>query len=150
MKSFAAISLLFATCLYFDLCNAQEPTPSSQTFDDVTVHFSTFSSTSLLPEIAQRYGLVRGKDYVLLNVAVVENAKPGSGIAAEVSGNASNLMQQVKKLEFQTISEPGATYYIAPLRVTNEEVFHFALTVDPEGERGPYTVEFTKTLYVNE
>jgi len=135
------------------LCVAQDavqPEPAFQQFDGVTVHYSVFSSTSLLPAMAQQYGLVRGKDYVLLNIALVEDNNPGSGIPATVSGTATNLMQQQKQLAFQTIAEKTATYYIAPLRVTNEEIFHFEISVDPEGKRGPYTVKFTKKLYVNE
>lgn len=129
--------------------------PGYTRFDEVTVYYSVFSSTSLQPDIAQQYGLVRGKDQVLINIAVVKNDESGRGIPARVSGSARNLMQQQKTLEFKTIAEQNATYYLASLRVLNEEVFHFEITVSPEErepeiDTSPYVIKFTKKLYHNE
>ncbi len=129
-------------------------------FDDVTVHHSVFSSTSVLPAIANQLGIIRGKDYVLINIALTDNDSTDGGKAAIVTGTAANLMQQVKQLTFKEISEATATYYIASLRVTEEEIFHFKINVTPKStdkhdsvdqrNKDTYEVKFTKKLYVNE
>lgn len=124
--------------------------PHSTEVGDLTIHHSVFSSTAIKPEIAERHGLVRGKDYILVNIAVVPKATPGSAIPAVVSGSATNLMQQRKNLEFAAIEEPGTTYYIATLRTTNEEIFHFLIDVLPEGHDQPIQIKFSKKLFVNE
>ncbi|GAB1255677.1 DUF4426 domain-containing protein [Aurantivibrio plasticivorans] len=113
------------------------------------IHHSVFSSTSLTPKIAERYQLVRGKDYVLVNIAVVPQSTPGQGIPAKVTGKATNLMQQMKSLDFKEIEEPGTVYYIAELRVTEEEHFHFDIDVALPGESS-INIKFTKKMYVNE
>lgn len=124
-----------------------------QKFDKYTVHYSVFSSTAISAEMAQRYGLVRGKDRVYVNIAVVPNNKQFGGVKAEVSGVAANLMQQQKVLEFREIAETDAVYYLALLRHTDREVFHFTINVnpegqDPEGRDGPYQLKFTKELFL--
>ena len=121
----------------------------SQTVNGYTVHFSVFSSTSISADMAQRYNLIRAKDRVYINIAVVPEDKAFGGVRANVKGFATNLIQQRKDLDFQTIQEPNATYYLAPLRHTNNEVFHFTITVDPTGPTSPFDVKFTKELYVN-
>jgi len=50
-------------------------------------------------------------------------------------------------LEFKEIKEPDATYYIASLRHTNEEDIRFEVSVLPEGEDKPLTVNFTRKLF---
>jgi len=127
-------------------------------FENITVHHSVFSSTSVLPKIASQLGIVRGKNYVLINIAITDNDSTTGGKPASVSGIAMNLMQQVKKLEFKEINEATATYYIASLRVTEKEIFHFTINVTPKtigvdskpNNNKPYEIKFTKKLYVNE
>ncbi|MGI1679337.1 MAG: DUF4426 domain-containing protein [Cellvibrionaceae bacterium] len=146
-------SLLLAM-LFSSMSFSQED--SFTRFDDMTVHHSVFSSTSVLPKIASQLGIIRGKNYVLINIALTENDSTDGGKPAIVSGTAANLLQQVKKLDFKEISEATATYYIASLRVTEEEVFHFKINVAPKdkiddsSQDNNYEIKFTKTLYVNE
>jgi len=121
----------------------------SQNFDNFTVHHSVFSSTVLSAEIAEQYKLIRSKDRVFINIAVIPNNQTIGGVEAVISGTAANLMQQQKTLEFHKITETGTTYYLASLRHTDREVFHFLINVDPPGPEGPYQLKFTKELYVN-
>lgn len=116
-----------------------------QQFGDYKVFATVFNSTFITPEIAKSYKLVRAKDRVYINVAVV---KEGTfGLPAKVEGKATNLMQQSNTLEFMEIKEPDATYYLAPLFHLNEEIIHFTIDVTPEGETEAHTVTFTKKLY---
>ncbi|MGQ9424916.1 DUF4426 domain-containing protein [Gilvimarinus sp. F26214L] len=119
-------------------------------FQDHTVYYSVFSSTSVTPDVARLHGITRGADQVLVNVALVSNDRAAGGEPAQVSGSATNLMQQRRELQFKAISEDPVVYYLAPLRVTNEEVIHFNLQVRPQNASRTYNVKFSKKLYVNE
>lgn len=117
-------------------------------FDKHSVVFTVFGSSFLAPDIANAYGFSRGKDQALINISV--NRRPvGSslGLPAKLQGTATNLLQQQIKLEFVEIKEPGTVYYLAPFHFLNEEIIHFDLDIEVEGER--YDLKFTKKLYVD-
>ncbi len=133
---------------FFVSANSFAQSEYTKKFDKYTVHFNVFSSTAIAADIAERYGLVRGKNRVLVNIALIPNDQEIGGVAADVSGIAANLMQQQKTLEFQKIEEPSATYYLASLRHIDREVYHFTINVNPEGQEGPYQVKFTKELFL--
>lgn len=117
-------------------------------FGKHTVVFTVFGSGFLEPDIANAYGFSRGKDQALINISV--NRRPvGSslGLPAVLKGSATNLMQQQTQLEFVEIKEPDTVYYLAPFRFINEEIVHFDLNIQVEGEN--YDVKFTKKLYVD-
>ncbi|TQV69621.1 DUF4426 domain-containing protein [Exilibacterium tricleocarpae] len=117
-------------------------------FGDHQVFFSVYNSSFIKPDIARIYNITRGKDRALINIAVVKDGVQG-GIPAQISGTATNLMQQQRKLEFSEIQEQDAVYYLASVRFTNEEVLNFAIDVKMPGNRRPYQLKFTKTLYVD-
>ena len=109
------------------------------------VNFTVFNSLFIPPEIASVHALVRAKNQALINVSVLDN-NTGKTVAADIRGVARNLLQQSKSLEFKTIDEPDAVYYIASLRHTNEEVMHFDLEVTLEGR--PHSLKFTRKLWL--
>lgn len=118
---------------------------------DYRVHFSTFTSDFLQPGTADALGFTRAKDRVLVNVAVTRKQPDGSyslGVPADISGSATNLMQQQKSLVFKKVAETGATYYLAELRFTNEEMMYFQLSINtPSGDT--LAVKFSRKLYVS-
>jgi hypothetical protein len=115
-----------------------------QQHGNYTVYHTIFDSTFLQPDIAAAYGVVRGEDLFLVNISVNVDGK-NFGQAVNLKGTATNLLQQQKTLDFKTISEGEATYYIAPLRVTSQDILHFAIDVRPP-EGAPFTVKFSRTL----
>ncbi|UTF59266.1 DUF4426 domain-containing protein [Gilvimarinus sp. DA14] len=124
----------------------------SKTFGSYTVHFSVFNSAFVPPAVAEIYQINRARNQVLVNISVTQSkdGKTSLGLPAKVSGTAKNLIQQMQTLDFQTISEGEATYYIAPLKHTNEEVYNFAIQVIPEQSGTPLEVRFSRKLYVQE
>ncbi|WP_091516833.1 DUF4426 domain-containing protein [Microbulbifer yueqingensis] len=106
---------------------------SHQDFGDYRVFYSVFNSEFIKPEIARNYQLIRGKDRAFVNVSVVK--KDGSkGLPAEMSGTATNLMQQSRPLKFQEVRDGDAIYYLAPLRFDDEETLTFDVNVTlPDG-----------------
>lgn len=124
---------------------------SQQKFGEYTVHFSVFNSTFITPEIAKIYGITRAGDRALVNISVTStaNGKTSLGLPALVSGTATNLIQQQRPLEFRTINEGDAVYYLADLRHTNEEIMNFVIDIKMDSKATPFTVRFTRNLHID-
>ncbi|MDO3383165.1 DUF4426 domain-containing protein [Gilvimarinus algae] len=129
-----------------------EQSERSQQFGSYTVHFSVFNSAFVPPKVAQAYGITRARDQALINISVTktESGQTSLGLPAQVSGTAKNLIQQLQTLKFREVDEGNATYYIAPLKHSNEEMYHFAIDVAPEGAEQSFTVNFSRKLYRGE
>jgi len=150
MKTLFAFCLWLASAAALAQIDQAKPVDSHQTFGDYTVHYSVFNSTFITPEVARIHKLARAKNRVLVNVSLTQKREGASslGLPARVSGTATNLIQQQRPLEFITVSEGEATYYLASLRHTNEEVINFVVNLQPEGSSETFTVRFTRTLHV--
>lgn len=123
-----------------------------QQFGEYQVHYIVFNSTELNPEIARSYGVERSGRRAFINVSLLKTA-PGklpTGVPAQVTGTATNLIQQQRVLQFREIRETGAVYYVATLAITNEEIYRFALTVQPEGSAETFAVNFEQKVWTEE
>lgn len=159
-RAMIAISLLLAgsisTAADIPDATVLDPNYREQTFGDYTVHFSTFNSAFVPPGVAEIYGITRARNQVLINVSVThtKRGKTSLGLPAKVTGTARNLLQQQRVLEFDEINEGNATYYLAPLRHSNEEVYNFTLNVTPanaeQTDMQPLSVKFSRKLYFKE
>lgn len=146
-STFTGIALATAMlCANAHADNAPSPPEGTKEMGEYLVHYSTFASLFVPADIAKVHDLVRAKDQSLLNIAVQKKVD-GSPVAAQVSGTAKNLMQQVKQISFKTIDEPDAIYYIGAIRHTNEEILHLDLAIVPEGESQPLEFRLTRKLY---
>lgn len=114
-----------------------------------TIHHVVFNSTFVSPEVAKIYGIKRSKYESMLNVSVNYEGEIG-GIPATISGTVSNLMQQQKNLKFKHIREDQVSYYLAPVRVANEELLRFRLLITPEGSDETFEISFQQTVYADE
>lgn len=108
------------------------------------VVYSAFNTTFLKPEIAARYGLSRGRDRGLVNIAVLDSANRPQ--PAELNGRVSNILQQQQSLDFITIDEGNAIYYLAPFEIDGEEFLSFHISVTSAGQPSK-TFNFKKRLY---
>ena len=144
-KSFLVVAYLIALMLWSGKLVAFE---NSQRFGDYELTYTLLPSTMLTAEVARIYQIKRSPYEVLLNVSVTPVASWG-GVAVSLSGTISNLLQQQKTLDFKTITEDGVTYYLAPIRVSNEEIMHFNLSVVMPNESEARTIQFTRTLYAD-
>lgn len=118
----------------------------SERFGDYQVYYSVFNSTFVPADIASVHGLVRGEDRALVNISVT-SAEGGLGQEAKVTGTATNLMQQAQTLPFQEINEGDTYYYIAPMRHTEEEIYNFRITIEPEATEQTFELTFSQKLY---
>jgi hypothetical protein len=114
-------------------------------FGDVTVHYNTFNSTFLTPDIAKAAGLTRSKNQGVINVSVLKDGKP---LTAEVSGSVKDLTSQTVPLKFKQITEQGAIYYIAQFPVDQQEVRTFDIKVQ-NGDK-INTINFNQELFPGE
>ncbi|MDT8283213.1 MAG: DUF4426 domain-containing protein [Gammaproteobacteria bacterium] len=122
---------------------------NSQEFGDYVIHYNAFRSDTISPEVAKQYGLARANNRVLINIAVLKKVMDTTGTptAAAVTGSASNLTGQFKQLEFKTIKEGTAIYYLAETKISDGEFLKFDIKVIPEGESRAARLRFDKRFF---
>ncbi|MFO2462047.1 DUF4426 domain-containing protein [Pseudomonas sp. 15FMM2] len=138
---FLLTSCLGASAMAADVIDSNR----QKAFGDITVHYSTLSTTYLQPETAQAIGVVRSKNKGLINVSVIKGV---GSVAAQVTGSIKDLTGKSEMLTFKQISEKGATYYIAPYSVPQQEVRVFTINVETGGKAHGFS--FSQELFPTE
>ncbi|BBH35994.1 DUF4426 domain-containing protein [Pseudomonas sp. St290] len=113
-----------------------------EVFGDVTVHYNTFNSTFLTPDIAKAAELIRSKEQGVINVSVL---KAGVPLSAQVSGTVKDLTSQSIPLKFKQVTEQGAIYYIAQYPVPQQETRTFEIKVQTGDKIN--TINFNQELF---
>ncbi|MEL1088066.1 DUF4426 domain-containing protein [Pseudomonas sp. OB66] len=116
-----------------------------ETFGDITVHYNTFNSTFLQPDIAKAAELIRSKNQGVINVSVVKDGKP---VIASVTGTIKDLTSTSVALKFRQVTEQGAIYYIAQYPVPQQETRTFEIKVQ-NGDK-INTINFNQELFPGE
>lgn len=119
----------------------------SSTFGDHEVHYVAYNSSFLNPEVAELYGITRAKNRAMINISVQQGDVIGEGVAAEIEGAATNILHQVKGLEFREIREGKAVYYVADVRFNDGDVLTFKVDAKVAGEQRPYRVEWQQKFW---
>jgi len=115
-----------------------------QRFGDYELHYIVISTTTLKPEIAQRYGIERGKDRALCNLSIIDDN--GKGVRGTLEGDTQNLLGQRQDLRFTEVIDGDAVYYLAIIRHANEEVHRINIDAQtPDGTRT--NLRFNQKLY---
>ena len=109
------------------------------------------NTTFLSPEVGAQYGIVRGKDRAILNLALREHLADGNAVnrAMELKGRTWDLFQN-QFFEFQEIREGPAIYYIGEFEFTDEELRFFNITFLPEGTSESLEFRFQHKVYVEQ
>jgi len=139
--------LLFITTL--SLASLNSYAENSKEFGDYVIHYNAFRSDTISPEVAKQYGLTRANNRVLINIAVLKKVMNTTGkpTACKISGHASNLTGQLKKLEFKEIKEGNAIYYLANTKISDGEFLKFDIKITPEGEKRAARLRFDKRFF---
>ncbi|SFW37239.1 MULTISPECIES: DUF4426 domain-containing protein [Pseudomonas] len=116
-----------------------------EVFGDITVHYNTFNSTFLTPEIAKAAELIRSKNQGVINVSVIKSGKP---LIADVSGTVKDLTSKTVPLSFRQVTEQGAIYYIAQYPVDQQETRTFEIKVKTGDKIN--TLNFNQELFPGE
>ncbi|MBH3431096.1 DUF4426 domain-containing protein [Pseudomonas alkylphenolica] len=141
LLSFLLVACLSATAVAADAIKGER----QEVFGDTTVHYSTFISTFLQPDIAKAAELVRSKNQGVINVSVIKAGKP---LVTQVSGSVKDLTSNSVPLKFKQINEQGAIYYIAQFPVEQQETRTFTINVDTGGKTE--TISFNQELFPGE
>ena len=143
----SALLIAVTTLLMAFAANGEQ----QKTFGPYQVHYSVLNTTFITPDVAKNYGITRGKNRALVNIAVRKSQADGSSTAkkAIITGSSSDLIHTTE-LAFKEINEQDAIYYLAELRFNHQEMRVFTIKVQPDPNIAPYTLKFQKTLYVNE
>ena len=140
-------SLIFVVALTtIIMSTSYAASKSYKSFGDYRVIYSAFNSSFISPEIANIYGITRGKNRGLINIAVIEGDTTG-GQPAVVKGFVSNIMAQQQKLEFFEVREGNATYYLAQFRFENEDFMTFKISVQRQPGQPAEEISFQRTFY---
>ncbi|UST74143.1 MULTISPECIES: DUF4426 domain-containing protein [Pseudomonas] len=138
--------LLFTACLSASTMAADViKGERKETFGDITVHYNTFNSTFLQPDIAKAAELIRSKNQGVINVSVVKDGKP---VIASVTGTIKDLTSNSVALKFRQVTEQGAIYYIAQYPVPQQETRTFEIKVQ-NGDK-INTINFNQELFPGE
>ncbi|MGX1171831.1 DUF4426 domain-containing protein [Pseudomonas sp. R151218B TE3479] len=116
-----------------------------EVFGDITVHYNTFNSTFLTPDIAKAAELIRSKNQGVINVSVIKSGKP---LIADVSGTVKDLTSKTVPLSFRQVTEQGAIYYIAQYPVDQQETRTFEIKVKTGDKIN--TLNFNQELFPGE
>ncbi|NWA01124.1 DUF4426 domain-containing protein [Pseudomonas gingeri] len=116
-----------------------------EVFGDTTVHYNTFNSTYLQPDIAKAAELIRSKNQGVINISVLKGDKP---LVAQVSGTIKDLTSNSLPLTFKQITEQGAVYYIAQYPVPQQEIRTFEIAVTAGGQTHKFS--FNQELFPSE
>ncbi|WP_298441846.1 DUF4426 domain-containing protein [uncultured Ferrimonas sp.] len=115
------------------------------------IHYVTFGSTFLTPDIAKAYGVNRSRYTGLVNISVLDSSQQDldtNAVRVTINGTARDLTGITKTLEFREIREGDAIYYIAELDHRNEETYHF--NIDISNQRDLSTkLKFQQKFYVD-
>ena len=122
----------------------------AERFGPYELHYSVVNTTFLAPEVASRYGIVRGEKRGILNLALREHLPNGDTVARamQLEGRTWDLIQG-HELEFQAVREGPAIYYLAPFSFINREWRHFELHFRPEGADQTHTFKFRHQLFIH-
>ncbi|MCG6573154.1 DUF4426 domain-containing protein [Pseudomonas sp. AF32] len=134
---------LITACLSIGVMAADIIKPDrKEVFGDITVHYNTFNSTFLTPDIAKAAELIRSKNQGVINVSVLKGGKP---LLAQVSGSVKDLTSSSVPLKFKQVTEQGAIYYIAQYPVNLQEVRTFEIKVQTGDKIN--TLNFNQELF---
>ncbi len=108
------------------------------------VHYIALPTTLLDPTIASQYKIERSKYNGLVNISVL-NSKDQAAQQVQISGEAKNLLGQIKSLTFVEVKEGAAVYYIAQYGYQTEQMVSFTIQIN-QGSQSQQ-LKFNHTFY---
>ena len=108
------------------------------------VYYIAFNASLLSPQLAERYGIVRGRSKGLLNISALRASGHGEKIA--LRGRFRNLLGQAQALAFRTVEDNGSVYYLAAFDFENAETLRFEIELELP-DHGTATLRFQQPLY---
>jgi len=153
---FAASRLHPALLLVLALITATLFSPAQASEQKVAIgdyefHYSIFPSAQLTPEVAREYGLTRSRAIGIVNAVILKKPESSSAVAmpvdGAVEGQVTNDLRQVRQLQFKTVREGQAVYYLAQFQYQNAELLTFTLEARPQRSDVVLPVRISQALF---
>ncbi|MCH7741625.1 MAG: DUF4426 domain-containing protein [Proteobacteria bacterium] len=93
------------------------------------VDYKALNSTSLDAEVAKLYGIDQDETLGVVMVSIYQTDEMGIGVEACVNGWATNLIGQMKRLDFEEIREGAAIYHISTFSFSHKDYMTFEVDV---------------------
>lgn len=140
--------VLLALVLLAPLCALAE---NSTTAGGYTVHHNAFTTSTLTPEVAKAYGILRSKYRGMLNISVIKEAEgtTGTPVPARVDVETVVLTGQRTPLPMREIKEQEAVYYVGEFPVQNNETVNFRIEVTPEGTDETFIIKMEQQFFTD-
>jgi hypothetical protein len=147
-------NFVFLAAIIGILASAMGPVQAEQ-FKNVgkyVIHYNALSTNHLAPEVARAYGITRSQNRAMLSISVLVKGDEGQldePAEAEMSASATNLAGQRREVEMRLITEQQAKYYIGFVKVYNEEILDFKVSIKPGEMQEPYELDFRQQFYID-
>lgn len=122
------IRTLLGSALLLALLSPLASAEQKQVLGPWDVHYIAMPSTLLDPQIATQYQISRSIQNGLINISVLASSDQQAQ-QVRLSGQAKNLLGQIKELNFQEVREGEAIYYLAQLQFRGEEKVSFSIEI---------------------
>ena len=133
----------------FPICSFSETSVIKEPYE---VFYSVFNSSFISPDTARTIGFKRSQNTALINISIRENISETVSVekkASSLVATSYNLIHK-KPLKFTEIIEPGAIYYLAEFKISNNnEKMIISAEVIPEGSTEPINISFQHHFYIN-
>ena len=115
-------------------------------FGNYIVNYNTFPSTFLDPAVAKAVGVKRSDSRGAMTISVRHKTQgiEVKSASATITATATNLIGQIRKLDFKEVKEGGALYYIGDFPIVRDEALTFTITLIPEGETQLHEFKFSR------
>lgn len=144
-----SLTPFFATlCLLLVMMSSAKAEQFEQV-GDYQIHYNTFTTSFLQPQVAKAYNIVRSRYQAMINISVLKKQSDGryKAVEALVTGDVGNLAGQSVSLAFRSIREPNAIYQITTFRFTEDEPTRFRLKVRFDPNQPAYDLSFIRRFY---
>jgi hypothetical protein len=150
-RHFSAQTGLMLACLVFQSLAGPVMAQQMVQAGKFEIHYNTFNTSQLTPEVARAYEIQRSGNRALLNIAVLETAEEGlnRAVSAQVTASAINLAGQRRVIDMREIRDQDAIYYIGTFRIHNDESLNFTIEVRPEGGGRAHEFSFRQQFFTD-
>ena len=138
------ISTLLGSALLLAVLSPLASAEQKQKLGPWDVHYIAMPSTLIEPQIAAQYQITRSIQNGLINISVLASSDQQAQ-QVRISGQAKNLLGQIKELNFQEVREGKAIYYLAQLPFRGEEKVSFSIDISQGTEQ--QQLKFDHTFY---
>ena len=105
------------------------------------IHYTTFSSMLIPADVAAMHDIARAQNRIVTNVSILKDGVPQR---AEVSGQNTNLLNQLFGMTFTEVRETTAVYYLSNQLIDERDTLRFEIDISPEDLDDTFKLKFMR------